>query len=76
VQFLEALANLCIAAAQAGQTTLQLPLPPPEVLQSSAAAIRALMGQLSRDPKGGANGSEHSDQAASSLHGTSPTQQR
>jgi hypothetical protein len=56
VQFLEALANLCGAAAQAGQTTLQLPLPPAEVLQSSAAAIRALIAQLSRDPKAGANG--------------------
>ncbi len=46
VQFLEALANLCSAAAQAGQTTLQMPLPPAEVLQSSAAAIRALMEGL------------------------------
>jgi hypothetical protein len=55
VQFLEALANLCCAAAQAGQTTLQLPLPPAEVLQSSAAAIRVLIGQVSRDPKDGAN---------------------
>jgi SNF2 family DNA or RNA helicase len=54
VQFLEALANLCTAAAQAGQTTLQLPLPPAEVLQSSAAAIRALVDQFSRDPKGSA----------------------
>jgi SNF2 family DNA or RNA helicase len=54
VQFLEALANLCTAAAQAGQTTLQLPLPPAEVLQSSAAAIRALVDQLSRGPKGNA----------------------
>jgi SNF2 family DNA or RNA helicase len=51
VQFLEALANLCSAAAQAGQTTLQLPLPPAEVLQSSAAAIRVLIDQFSRDPK-------------------------
>ena len=46
MQFLEALANLCTAAARAGQTTLQLPLPPAEVLQSSGAAIRALVGQL------------------------------
>jgi hypothetical protein len=67
VQFLEALANLCAAAAQAGQTTLQLPLPPAEVLQSSAAAIRALVGQLNRDTKG--NGS-------TPVQGTSPTQQR
>jgi superfamily II DNA or RNA helicase len=48
VQFLEALASLCTAAAQAGQTTLQLPLPPAEVLQTSAAAIRALIDQFSR----------------------------
>jgi hypothetical protein len=59
VQFLEALANLCSAAAQAGQTTLQLPLPPAEVLQSSAAAIRALVGELGHDPKRSANGSDH-----------------
>jgi hypothetical protein len=48
VQFLEALANLCTAAAQAGQTTVQLPLPPAEVLQSSAAAIRVLINQLGK----------------------------
>jgi superfamily II DNA or RNA helicase len=59
VQFLEALANLCSAAAQAGQTTLQLPLPPAEVLQSSAASIRALAEQLGGGPKGSANGSGH-----------------
>jgi SNF2 family DNA or RNA helicase len=47
VQFLEALANLCTAAAGAGQTTLQMPLPPPQVLQSSAAALRALVERLS-----------------------------
>jgi SNF2 family DNA or RNA helicase len=45
VQFLEALANLCSAAAQTGQNTLQLPLPPAEVLHTSAAAIRALIAQ-------------------------------
>jgi superfamily II DNA or RNA helicase len=56
VQFLEALANLCSAAAQAGQTTLQLPLPPAQVLHSSAAAIRALIGQLGRDAHGSADG--------------------
>jgi superfamily II DNA or RNA helicase len=55
VQFLEALANLCTAAAQAGQTTLQMPLPPAEVLQSSAAAIRALVAQRNGDPKESAN---------------------
>jgi superfamily II DNA or RNA helicase len=53
VQFLEALANLCTAAAQAGQTALQLPLPPAEVLQSSAAAIRALVGKLNPQPTSG-----------------------
>jgi superfamily II DNA or RNA helicase len=58
VQFLEALANLCSAAAQTGQTTLQLPLPPTEVLQSSAAAIRALIAQLNSGPKGAANGQQ------------------
>ncbi len=50
VQFLEALANLCEAAARAGQTTLRIPIPPADVLRSSAAAVRALAG---RD-KGGA----------------------
>src|SRR5581483_1615412 len=43
VQFLEALANLCGAAAASGQTTLRVPLPSPEVLQTGAAAIRALI---------------------------------
>ena len=46
VQFLEALANLCAAAAQAGQTALELPLPPADVLQASAGAIRALVEKL------------------------------
>src|SRR5262249_28244580 len=46
VQFLEALANLCGAAAQAGQSMVQVPLPAPEVLQSSAAALRALAKTL------------------------------
>jgi len=72
VQFLEALANLCSAAAQVGQTTLQMPLPPAEVLQSSAAAIRALMQQFSRDPQGSADGSDH----PGGVQGMAPTQQR
>jgi SNF2 family DNA or RNA helicase len=49
VQFLEALANLCTAAARAGAangTMLQVPLPAPEVLHGSAAAIRALVQML------------------------------
>jgi SNF2 family DNA or RNA helicase len=54
VQFLEALANLCSAAAQAGQPELRLPLPSPEVLQASAAALRALVETVRRPP--GANG--------------------
>jgi SNF2 family DNA or RNA helicase len=46
LQFLEALANLCSAAARAGSTNgqvVQVPLPPPEVLQGSAAAIRTVL---------------------------------
>jgi hypothetical protein len=55
VQFLEALANLCNAAAEAGQPVLQLPLPSPEVLRASAAAIRTMVETVRRPP--GANGS-------------------
>ncbi len=50
VLFLEALANLCSAAARVenenGQRTLQIPLPPPEVLQASAGAIRLIVEGL------------------------------
>jgi superfamily II DNA/RNA helicase len=45
-QFLEALANLCEAAAQAEKTTLQIPLPPGDVLRTSAAALRSLVERL------------------------------
>jgi len=36
--------------------SFEVPLPPAQVLQSSATAIRTLIGQLSRDPKASANG--------------------
>lgn len=50
VRFLEALADLCQAAAASGQPSLHLPLPSPEALRASAAALRALVDAVGANP--------------------------
>ncbi|HZT79708.1 MAG TPA: C-terminal helicase domain-containing protein, partial [Gemmataceae bacterium] len=51
-------AGLVTTDARTGQPVLQVPLPPPEVLQRGAAALRAILGGLGVQP-GGEPGERH-----------------
>lgn len=46
VQLLEALANLCEAAARLGHPQVTIPLPAPAAMQASALALRELVGRV------------------------------